>query len=63
MLMFEVSWESEIIKFEMFKEPKNQIDFSKYKPKLFEEGLKLFVKILVEEILMSEKIPPPNEKK
>jgi len=37
MLIFEVNWESEIIKFETFKESKAQIDFSKYKPKLFEE--------------------------
>jgi hypothetical protein len=47
----------------MFKEPKAQIDFSKYNPKLFEETPKAFVKRLTEEMFMSEKIPPSNEKK
>ena len=61
MLIFEVNWESEIIKFETFKESKAQIDFSKYNPKLFEEESKAFVKRLTEEMFTSEKIPPSNE--
>ena len=61
MLMFEVNWESEIIKFDMFKESEAQIPFSIYNPKIFEEGSKASVKTLSKEIFISEKIPPLYE--
>ena len=61
MLIFEVNWEFETIKFETFKESEAKISFSKYNPKLFEEVSKAFVKTLSEKIFISEKIPPFDE--
>jgi len=59
MLIFEVNWEFETIKFEMFE---GDVD-PKYNPTLYGKAPNELVNTLTEEMFISENLSPPLEKK